>query len=315
MIPAVQPARYQTLSGYLRRKYGVRVQKIPLDAGSTCPNRDGTLSRQGCLFCNPHGSGTGLFARGAPLREQWDHLTQRLGKKYKTEAFWAYLQSFSNTYGPLERVRGLMTELSSLPGMFLASLGTRPDCLGSDKLRCIADWGIPEVWLDIGLQSSNDQTLQRINRGHDFACFARCVEQAHAQGLLVCAHVMYGLPGESDIDFGETVNSVNQLPVAGIKFHNLYVARGCTLEYLWRQGRYLPPTMDAYVRAVARSLRQLRPDIIVHRLNADPRPGELLSPGWAADKHAVLEALRKQLECGVASHDRENVPRPADHGC
>jgi uncharacterized protein len=303
----VPPFRYNSLSAYLRTKYGSRVRKIPLDAGSTCPNRDGTLSRSGCLFCNPSGSGTGLFGRGLSLAEQWSSLTLRLGQKYKTDAFWAYLQSFSNTYGPLSRVRRLMGELADLPGVRLVGLGTRPDCLDEEKLRCIADWGFAEVWLDIGLQSANDQTLRRINRGHDFACFARCVGRAHAWGLSVCAHVMHGLPGESDVDFLETIRQVNRLPVAGIKFHNLFVAAGSSLETIWRNGGYIPPTKDAYVQSVIAGLELLRPDIIVHRLNADPLSDELLAPQWAGDKRDVLDTLRRRMESEDARQGR-NFP-------
>jgi uncharacterized protein len=297
--------RYNSLSAYLRTKYGVRVQKIPLDAGSTCPNRDGTLSRKGCLFCNPSGSGTGLFGSGLSLHEQWICLTRHFGQKYKTVAFWAYLQSFSNTYGPLSRVRGLVEELAGLPGVRLVGLGTRPDCLDSEKLRCIADLDLPEIWLDIGLQSANDQTLRRINRGHDFACFARCVEQVHAKGLLVCVHVMHGLPGESDADFMATIAQLNRLPVAGIKFHNLFVAKGSVLEHIWRGGGYVPSTRDAYVQAVIAGLELLRPDIIVHRLNADPQPDELLAPMWAANKRDVLETLRRRMEVQDSRQGRE----------
>ncbi|WP_255412084.1 TIGR01212 family radical SAM protein [Desulfonatronum sp. SC1] len=303
----MSPFRFNSLSVYLRSKYGVRVRKIPLDAGSTCPNRDGLLSRSGCVFCNPSGSGTGLFDSGLSLSEQWIFLTRRLGRKYKTDAFWAYLQSFSNTYGPLSRVRRLMGELAGLPGVRLIGLGTRPDCLDEEKLRCIADCGFAEVWLDIGLQSANDRTLQRINRGHDFACFARCVDRAHARGLFVCAHIMHGLPGESDADFLETINQVNRLPVTGIKFHNLFVAKGSPLEPIWRSGGYVPPTKDAYVRAVIAGLELLRSDIIVHRLNADPLPDELLAPRWARDKRDVLDTLRRRMEAEDARQGR-NFP-------
>ena len=302
--PVVPPLRYNALSAYLRAKYGVRVRKIPLDAGSTCPNRDGFLSRSGCVFCNPSGSGTGLFHQGLSLADQWIFLTRRLKQKYKNDAFWAYLQSYSNTYGPLSRVRRLMGELAGLPGARLVGLGTRPDCLDEEKLRCIADWGFSEVWLDIGLQTANDRTLRRINRGHDFACFAKCVEQAHALGLLVCVHVMHGLPGESDADFLNTIAQVSQLPVTGIKFHNLFVAAGSGLEPIWRSGGYVPPGKDAYIDAVVTGLEMLRPDIIVHRLNADPQLGELLAPGWAGEKQDVLETLRRRMEAEDARQGR-----------
>ncbi len=230
------------------------------------------------------------------MGEQWAYLTERIGKKHKTDYFWAYLQSFSNTYGSLARVRKLMEELARLPNMHLVSLGTRPDCLDREKIRCIADWNIPEVWLDIGLQSSNDQTLQHINRGHDFACFARCVEMVRAQGLNICAHVVHGLPGETSLDFQQTIRDVNQLPISGIKFHNLFVAKGSTLEQWWRKGFYAPGEMETYIQAAVQGLQLLRPDILIHRLNADPHPGELLAPPWATEKMNILNAIQLRME-------------------
>ncbi|SDB27186.1 hypothetical protein SAMN05660653_01319 [Desulfonatronum thiosulfatophilum] len=307
----MQNSRYYALSAYLKTRYGKRVRKVPLDAGSSCPNRDGAASKSGCVFCNSKGTGTGLHERGMSLAQQWSFLTDRIGRKYKTDCFWAYLQSFTNTYGPLARVRALMRELAVLPDMRLVSLGTRPDCLDKEKLRCIADWGIPEIWLDIGLQSSNDLTLRRINRGHDFACFAHCVEEVRAQGLHVCVHVVHGLPGETSADFLRTIRDVSRLPVSGIKFHNLFVASGSTLEDWWRKGAFVPGEMDEYVQAVGESLNFLRPDIIVHRLNADPGPGELLAPQWAADKTRVLNAIQRHLEvmnCRQGSQCRETNP-------
>jgi radical SAM protein (TIGR01212 family) len=195
---------YLSLSAYLGKRFGKKVRKVPLDAGSTCPNRDGMLSRSGCVFCPPDGSGTGLLAQGLDLAGQWALWTERFRTKYKAELFWAYLQSFTNTHGPASRLRYLLNELEDLPGMVGFSLGTRPDCLDKEKVRLIAERSTPEKWLDLGLQSANNATLQRINRGHDFSSFARAVELAHAHGLKVCAHVMHGLPGETTQDFLDT---------------------------------------------------------------------------------------------------------------
>lgn len=231
-----------------------------------------------------------------PLADQWAYWTQRLQKKYTQIVYWAYLQSYSNTYGSLRRLQRLMATIVQLPGVGLLSFGTRPDCLSLDKLRCIADCDLSEVWLDIGLQSANDQTLKRIHRGHDFACFARCVEQAHSCGLQVCVHVIHGLPGETSEDFLETIQAVNGLPIAGIKFHNLFVARGSALESIWRSGQYTAPALELYVRDVIFALDRLRPDILVHRLNADPQPGELLAPHWAGNKRSILDALFQGME-------------------
>lgn len=289
-------APYLSLSAYLGERFGAKVRKVPLDAGSTCPNRDGTLSHDGCVFCNPQGAGTGLLAQGMDLAGQWAWWTQRFESKYKVKLFWAYLQSFTNTHGPASRLGRLLDALEGLPGLVGMSLGTRPDCLDAEKIRLIAKRSIPEKWLDLGLQSAHDATLQRINRGHDFASFAKAVDMAHAHGLKVCAHVMHGLPGESSQDFLDTLAAINVLPIAGVKLHNCYVARGSTLEQWWGHGRYSPGTLGEYAAAAAQGLALLRPDIVVHRLNADPQPGELVTPAWAGNKRAVLTAIAHHME-------------------
>lgn len=288
--------RYHSLAHHLCQRFGERVQKIPLDAGSTCPNRDGTLSSNGCTFCNPIGSGTGMDASGYNLESQWLHWQVRLKKRYKAKLFLAYLQSFTNTHGPVERLAALLDSLKDLPGLVGLCLGTRPDCLDAKKLDLIAAFPAPEIWLDLGLQSASDATLEAINRGHDSAAFATAVRMAATRGIQVCAHVIAGLPGESRTDFLHTIDFLNNLPVAGIKFHNLYVCRGSTLAKTWKSGDYEPLGFDSYIDWLVRALTQLRPEIVVHRLNGDPRPEELLAPAWAANKNRILHALHSRME-------------------
>ncbi len=287
---------YYSLSTYLRGKYGCRVQKIPLDAGFSCPNRDGTISDQGCVFCNPLGSGTGMRAAGLSLEAQWDRWKERLKKKYKAELFWAYLQSFTNTYAPIERIREVLNEISGLEGLAGLSLGTRPDCLDPEKLDLIKAFPSSEIWLEIGMQSASNQTLKIINRGHDLQILKEAVETAAARKIKICLHLILGLPGEKESDFLNTIDSVNSLPVRGVKFHNLYVCRDTTLARWWREGRYTPISRLDYLDWLTRGLRRLRPDIVVQRLNGDPRPGELLAPSWAAEKSLLLRDIRTRLE-------------------
>ncbi|MFU2208879.1 TIGR01212 family radical SAM protein [Solidesulfovibrio sp. C21] len=288
--------RYNTLSQAYRRLFGRRAKKIPLDAGSSCPNRDGAISRSGCLFCNAAGSGTGFYHKGFGLRAQWDRLTPPA--RGRGEALVAYLQSFSNTYGPATRLAGLLGELCALPGVCGLCLGTRPDCLDPEKIALLAAVPLPYVCLDLGLQSVRDETLKRINRGHDAASFAVAARLAAAAGLSVTAHLMAGLPGESNADFFAAVSFINDLPVTGVKFHNTLVVAGAGLAELFAAGGYVPPERDTYVAAVAEAIARLRPDIVVERLNADPAPGELVAPAWAADKRGVREAIAAALEAG-----------------
>ena len=156
---------WHTLATYFRRKYGVRVQKIPLDAGATCPNRDGTLSARGCIFCNDSGSGSGMGLRGLDLRAQWDAWYTKYTTTDSDRLFMAYLQSFSNTYGPASRLAHLLEQVAALPGCRGIAVGTRPDCLDGEKLALLAGCGLDEVWLELGLQTCRDDTLRRINRG------------------------------------------------------------------------------------------------------------------------------------------------------
>lgn len=292
----MSPNRFYPLSVYFQRRFGQRVRKIPLDAGSTCPNRDGTLSRHGCAFCNPKGSGTGLGQSGRSLREQYlQHRARLLAGGRQTGAM-AYLQSFSNTHGPASRLTGLIRELAGLPDLKGLAIGTRPDCLDDEKLEILRGAPFDEIWLDLGLQTAHDHTLRRINRGHDTACFARWAHKAGAMNLKVCVHVITGLPGEDLADFEQSIAFVNSLPVAGIKIHNLCVCRDTPLEAAWRAGRLKLLSRSESLDWLVQGITLLRQDIVVHRLNNDPGSDELVAPDWAADKTAFLNAFKERLQ-------------------
>ncbi|WP_043599867.1 TIGR01212 family radical SAM protein [Solidesulfovibrio magneticus] len=287
-------ARVHTLAQAFRAVFGRKAKKIPLDAGSSCPNRDGALSRGGCLFCNAAGSGTGLHLKGFGLRAQWDRLT--LPARRRNEALVAYLQSFSNTYGPPERLAALVAELATLPDIEGLCLGTRPDCLDLEKIALLAAAPVGHVRLEMGLQSANDATLRRIGRGHTTADFARATIMAADAGLAVTAHLMAGLPGEGVEDFLATVRFVAALPIAGVKLHNTLVVAGSGLAALHKAGGYQPMAREAYVEAVCRAIALLPGHVAVERQNADPAPGELLAPAWAADKQGILGDIAARLE-------------------
>jgi uncharacterized protein len=287
---------------FFHARVGGRVRKVPLDAGFSCPNRDGMLSRVGCSFCNADGSGTGLFTRGLSLAEQWSALSSRALLKDPKARLLAYLQAYSNTHAKPERLRAMLTAVAGLPGAAGLCLGTRPDCLdvdaGGARLDVLGEFvrhGLPFVQLDLGLQSADDAVLTRAGRGHDAACFAAAVRAAHARGLYVCAHLLHGLPGAGPEDLACSVDFLNTLPVAAVKFHNLLICRGTTLAREWEAGIFGPAELESYVAALIEALERLRPDICVERLFADPAPGELLAPAWAADKAAGLDLLRREM--------------------
>ncbi|MGE4441157.1 MAG: TIGR01212 family radical SAM protein [Desulfomicrobium sp.] len=289
------PNRFYPLSLYLKRRFGRRVRKIPLDAGSSCPNRDGTLSRSGCAFCNQQGSGTGLAQTCTSLREQYLALRQR--SRDKGQAFFlGYIQSFSNTHGPAQKLRRMLRDLEGLPDLAGIAIGTRPDCLDEEKLEILQDAPFDELWLDLGLQSARDATLRCLNRGHDAACYADWATRAAERGIKVCAHVITGLPGENLADFEQTILFVNSLPVSGIKIHNLYICRDTALARAWNAGTLPLLSLEESLAWHVRGIALLRPEIVVHRLCSDPAPGELLAPSWARDKTAILNALRQRLQ-------------------
>lgn len=196
----------------------------------------------------------------------------------------------------MERLAWVLEELAGLPGLAGICIGTRADCLDPDKLALLAGLDLPWVQLDLGLQSARDATLARVNRGHTAADFARATEDAAAAGIQVCAHLMAGLPGEGREEFLLSVDFVNGLPVAGVKLHNTLVLEDTALAQAWRAGEYSPPRLEDYAAWVAGALARLRPEIAVHRVSADPQPGELLAPEWAGDKTAVLRAVDRELE-------------------
>jgi uncharacterized protein len=290
------PLPYRDLNSYLRKRFGERVQKITLDAGLTCPNRDGRVGVGGCLYCNARGSGTGAWARGQSITEQLQEGMARLGKRYGASRFIAYFQSFSNTYAPIDTLAPLYQEALAFPEVVGLSLGTRPDCLSPEVLDLLVEIARTRLlWLELGLQSAHDDTLRFINRGHDAACFAGAVSAAAARGLEVVAHVILGLPGEGAAEMAATARYLGGLPVQGVKIHLLYVVRGSGLEQMYRRGEYTPLTEPEYVRSVADFLELLPPHLVIHRLTGDPHPDELVAPDWCRHKSRVLAGIRAEL--------------------
>jgi uncharacterized protein len=288
---------WHTLGTFFRLRHGKRIQKIPLDAASSCPNRDGRLSTQGCLFCNAQGSGSGMGAQS--FATQWQRWHDKYTKTDSNRAFMAYIQSFSNTYGSVARLRALLQAVQCLPNCMGLALGTRPDCLNEEKLALLASFRLPcpqpELWLELGLQSMHDATLARINRQHTAAQSEAAVRLAAAHGIQVCAHLMAGLPGEDERDFQQSVLWASALPIAGLKLHNVYVCKNTGLEALYRAGAYFPLSRDEYVDMLAHALPFIPSHIVMHRLTGDPAPDELCAPAWAEHKRPLLTDLHHAL--------------------
>jgi radical SAM protein (TIGR01212 family) len=290
------PLPYQDLNSHLRARFGERVQKIILDAGLNCPNRDGRVGTGGCLYCNPRGSGTGAWARGQDLAAQLTQGMDRLSRRYGAAKFIAYFQSFSNTYAPVARLRELYEAALAFPQVVGLSIGTRPDCLGEEVLDLLSGYARERlVWLELGLQSAHDATLARLNRGHDVACFSRAVDRAAVRGLEVVAHVILGLPGEGPGEMAATAAYLAALPLQGVKLHLLYVIKDSGLARWYHEGTYTCLTEDQYVGLAVDFIELLPPHLVIHRLTGDPHPEELLAPAWCLDKARVLRRLREEF--------------------
>lgn len=293
-------ARYRSLDSWLKAHHGQKVQKIPLDAGSSCPNRDGTLATGGCSFCNSIGSGSG---RGRDsLSAQWEYWRTRYAatpRLRNVRLFLGYIQAFSNTYGPASRLAALLKEMEALPGLAGVCIGTRPDCLDEEKMALMADAPWQEFWLELGVQSCRDDTLARIRRGHTARDSEQAILMAAEHGVPVCVHLMADLPGESPDDFLATVRWAAALPIQGVKLHNLYAPSGTALAEEWKAGGWRPMEQESYVELAAQALLFLPSSVVIHRLSADPAPGELLAPAWAMDKGITI----KQIDTLLAYND------------
>jgi radical SAM protein (TIGR01212 family) len=290
--------RYLDFNGYLREIFGERVQRISLDAGLSCPNRDGTISELGCIYCDRLGSGTGaMIDRGESIGEQVAKGRILAEKRYGAKKFIAYFQSFTNTYGPIPRLKELYDTALSHPDVVGLFVATRPDCVNPDILELLRSYQKDRlVWVEYGLQSAHDPTLLAINRGHDVACFERAVRMATGYGLDVCAHVILGLPGETRSMALGTARYLASMPVKGVKLHLLYVVRGTRLAELYERGKFQCLNRDGYVELVVDFLELLRPDMVIQRLTGDPAPSELVGPAWAKEKSRNLTLIRQRLE-------------------
>jgi radical SAM protein (TIGR01212 family) len=289
--------RYNDLNTYLRNIFGYRVQKITIDAGLTCPNRDGSISHGGCIYCNIRGSGTGAYAKGLSVTRQLTIGKKSLSKRYKAKKFIAYFQSFSNTYAPLQKLKRLYDEALSVEDIVGLSIGTRPDCVDEAVLDLLQQYAKHHlIWIEYGLQSARDETLAFINRGHDVQCFKDAVEKTKNRGIKICAHVILGLPHETRQDMMHTATTIATLGIDGVKLHLLYVVKGTALEAIYRKGEFKCLEQSAYVDLVCDFLERIPAEMVIQRLTGDPHRKELVAPQWALKKTETFNLIQQTLE-------------------
>ena len=289
----------QTVNEYLKETYGTKVYKIAIDGGFTCPNRDGTLGRSGCIFCSGAGSGEFTEDRSLSVTEQIRRGKERVRRKMPDQdgKYIAYFQAFTNTYAPVERLRALFTEAIRCPEIVILSVATRPDCLGEEVVALLGELNrIKPVWVELGLQTVHQKTAEYIRRGYPLAVYDAAVKRLRDAGIYVITHVILGLPGESREEMLETVRYVGASGVQGIKLQLLHVIKGTDLEEAYQAGSFETLSMEEYVDLVAECIRVLPEDICIHRMTGDGDKRTLIAPLWSADKKRVLNALRKKLK-------------------
>ncbi|MFO0843527.1 MAG: TIGR01212 family radical SAM protein [Gemmataceae bacterium] len=306
--------RYRALSAYLKNRFGVAVRSVTLDGGFTCPNVDGTVTTGGCVYCDNRSFSPNRRLPRAPLRAQLDRGIAILSRRYGAEHFIAYFQAGTNTHGPVEKLRRLYDEALSEPRVVGLAIGTRPDSVPNSVLDLLEDYArrLP-VFLELGLQTIHDRSLDWMNRGHHADAFFDAVERCRGRGLSLCAHVILGLPGEGRDDMLATADALAGLPVEGIKVHNLYVVKGTPLEEMHRAGEVALFGLGDYVSVVCDFLERLSPDQVIHRLSGDAPPDHFVAPSWCLDKPGLLRAIDAELlrrDSWQGKRRVEMAPRP-----
>lgn len=283
----------QTVSEYLKTKYGRKIYKLALSTGCTCPNRDGTLGRGGCIFCD----GGGAFSEAGPVSAQLEAAKRRVAGKIPEDAgYIAYFQSFTNTYGDTEKLAKLFREAVEPADVVTLSVATRPDCIGEDMLQRLADInGIKPVWVELGLQTIRQESVKFIRRGYENGVYLDAVRRLRERGITVIAHMILGLPGETEADMAATARFIGESGAEGIKLHLLHVIEGTDLAEAWRRGEVRTMELGEYVSALRACLGELPEDMIIHRLTGDGDKRTLLAPMWSADKKRVINTLRREL--------------------
>ncbi|MGO9446106.1 MAG: TIGR01212 family radical SAM protein [Thiobacillaceae bacterium] len=289
--------RVNTFGQAMLRKYGERVHKIALDAGFTCPNRDGTKGVGGCTFCNNLSFSPGARDRQPFLKTQFERARGCISRGTGARRFIAYFQAYTNTYARVEELRRLYDAALAQPDVIGLSIGTRPDCVPSAVLDLLAQYRDQghEVWLELGLQSSFDETLARVNRGHGYAAYEAAAKAARSRGIPVCCHLIAGLPGESEGHYHITLDRVLDTGVDGLKLHPLHVVKHTRLAVEWRRGEYVPMSEGDYLRIAVDLIERTPWQVVYHRVTGTASKDILLAPAWCSKKWAVLNGITAEL--------------------
>lgn len=289
--------RYHSLNYFLRNKFGSKVFKISLDGGFYCPNRDGTISTGGCIYCSAKGSGDFAGDRQRSIHDQFREMKEIMNKKWKSSKYIAYFQAYTNTYGPIDVLKKKYEEAIREEGVIALAIATRPDCLGEDVLDLLEEINKKTyLWIELGLQTVNNNTSKIINRGYELEVFEQAVKNLRERNIDVVVHTIFGLPGENKDQMLDTVRYVSKLDIQGIKFHLLHLLKDTPLVKLYDQGKLEFLTQEEYVDLICTSISMLPPEMVVHRLTGDAPRNLLIGPIWSLKKWEVLNDIDKKLK-------------------
>lgn len=288
--------RYHSLNYHLREKFGQKVFKIALDAGFTCPNRDGTFSSEGCYFCSERGSGDFAGDRKLDIKQQFSQVRNMMHKKWANGKYIAYFQAFSNTYAPVNRLRELYEYALAQDGVIGIAIATRPDCLPDDVISLLAELNQESfLWLELGLQSIHKRTARMMNLHYDYNSFLDSLYKLREHNIETCAHIILGLPGESRKDMLASGKAMANLPIQGLKIHLLHLMKNTPLAKIHEEKALNFLSREQYIELVVDILEYLPPELVIHRLTGDSPRDLLIEPRWSLNKWEVLNLIDKRL--------------------
>ncbi|MDU3086547.1 MAG: TIGR01212 family radical SAM protein [Peptoniphilus harei] len=289
--------RFLSFNDFFKEYYGGKTVKLSLDGGFSCPNRDGTLSEIGCIFCSDEGSGEFAGSKYLSLDEQIESQKEFLKNKWKAENYIAYFQNFTNTYGSLESLRKIYDKIADRDDIKGISIATRCDCLDDEKIEYLKEISKKKtLWLELGMQTVNEDTIKVINRGYSHKIFDETVKKLQDANILFLIHAIFGLPFEDEKDFENTINYIRDLAPFGVKFHNLYILKDSPIYKLYKNKNFKILSRDEYVDLVLKALDTIDEKTVVHRITGDPPKAKLFEPSWCADKLSVISEIDKKLK-------------------
>ncbi|MCF7887061.1 MAG: TIGR01212 family radical SAM protein [Candidatus Omnitrophica bacterium] len=289
---------YYSYNQYLRKAFGVRVHRLSLDAGFSCPNIDGTLSSQGCTFCNNKAFSRYTEDKRKPIKQQIEESIQFAKKRYKAKKFIAYFQGFTNTYADIQTLQKKYNQIKDFKDTVGISVSTRPDCINKEKLDLLDKFSKDyKVYIEYGLQSIHDKTLERINRKHNFKAFKDALKLTKQyKNIYPAAHIILGLPGETKEDMLQTAKTLAKMPLWGIKIHCLHVVKDTVLAKQYKKKQIQLLSKDQYLDILIDFLKLIPKNFVILRLVSDANPNQLIAPKWLNQKSKILQELNERLE-------------------